>query len=96
MQKTQNFSAHEVLIQYLNWFYYGPIDQKDCNCRTYDEDHADDVAKCGNICPEWKDSRLMKPFMIPVLWIWAIVMAILLNRIIEEPMRKYLRPARRV
>lgn len=46
---------------------------------------------------EWNkfyDSRQIPMRNVPILWIVSIVVAVLLNRLVEEPMRALLRPSR--
>ena len=83
------YLIHEPFIQYICWIVYGNIKAPGCDYDDEDEDNP-----CNASWDEYNNKRLMPIWCIPILWIVSIIVAILLNRLIEEPMRKVLRPKR--
>ena len=80
------YLVHDPLIQYFCWMNYGAISRPKCE---YGGDW-----ECESGWNEFYDSRQMPMWNVPLLWIVSIVLAVLLNRLVEEPMRRLLRPTK--
>ena len=83
------YLVHEPMIQYIELIVYGIQSEPTCDLDA-DIDNA-----CQKEWDQYDDHRLMPLYCIPILWIAAIIAAILLNRFFEEPMRKLLRPKKK-
>ena len=47
---------------------------------------------------EWKayyDATLLPLWCLPILWLSSIIVAVLMNRFVEDPVRKLIRPKRK-
>ena len=81
------YLIHEVLIFYICWINYGYRQRPDCDAESSDE--------CAEKWNVYNDHGLMPLWCIPILWVVSFIVAILLNRFFEEPMRKWLRPKKK-
>eukprot|EP01084_Bolivina_argentea_P151398 264246_1 len=81
------YLVHEPFIQYICWIVYGTLKQPDCEYDSSDQ--------CAKEWDSYNDERLMPIWCIPILWAVSFIVAIPLNRFIEEPLRKCLRPAKK-
>ena len=79
------YLIHEVIIWYIMWIVYGYNPRPDCDGET----------DCDKQWDRWNDRRSMPMWCIPILYVVAIPLSILLNKFVEEPMRKWLRPQKK-
>merc|ERR550525_1555388 len=82
------YLIHEPVIQYVCWLSHGPISYRYADCELLEDDNCEaefDAAWSKRLVPGW---------CIPVVWIVSILIAFLLNRVVKEPLRKMLSPAR--
>ena len=93
------YLVHEPIRLYLLWMIYGEFTKPTCIWQ------AADGKECDNEWEEWLDSVhcsigdfntnmvcLIPTWCVPVVWIVSIVLSVILNRCVEEPMRNVLRP----
>ena len=91
---------HEPFIQYLCWINYGDISKPQCEfkaeleCEELDIDCGyDTVDPCKVEWEEWQNKRLIPVWNVPIVVVVSLLAAVMLNRFIEEPLRKKLRPS---
>ena len=53
------------------------------------------MSDCDREWQEFNESQQIPLWSMPILWTGSIVVAFVLNRLVEEPMRKCLRPEER-
>ena len=86
------YLVHEPLRKYLCWTIYGAITRPACDWETAMETGDEE---CKDEWGEWWNLRLIPMWCVPVVWIVSIAVAVALNRLVEEPMRKWLRPSKK-
>ena len=79
------YLVHMPVHQYLQWMIYGALTEPACNEDT-------DGNECEDQWGEWRNFRLIPIWCVPVVCIVSIILSVMLNRWVEEPMRKMLRP----
>ena len=80
------YLVHEPFRQYLCWMNYGAITRPTCDWELDDE-------QCKDEWREYGDLRRIPMWCVPVVWIVSISVSLVLNRWVEEPVRKRLRPS---
>ena len=79
------YLVHHPVQQYVCWIANGSISSPDC---------GDDDNSCGEQWDEYRDRRRLPVWCIPIVCTVSVIVAILMNRFFEEPLRKKLRPSR--
>ena len=79
------YLVHEPIRLYLCWIIYGALTEPTCNQNA-------DGEECGDQWTEYRESKRIPLWCVPVVWIVSIAAAVALNRLVEEPMRTLLRP----
>ena len=69
-------------------------DWYDIESKHFSVGDMDAHTACDEQWSAYYDALLLPLWCVPILWVASILVALLMNRFVEEPMRKWLRPKR--
>eukprot|EP01084_Bolivina_argentea_P316174 547981_1 len=78
------YLTHFPIMGYICWYLYGTQSQPICEWDSSDE--------CNHKWNIYYDNKLIPIWAIPIHMCLSFIVAIILNRLFEEPMRNWLRP----
>ena len=81
------YLVHEPMRSYVCYFIYGKQEWPQC-------EYSDLASnECKQDWHQFNANRDLPLYAVPVVWIMSILLAIILNKLVEEPLRHLLRPS---